>query len=132
MGWAEAKWIVDSLTPKLSQSPNNMRVFSANSLSGTEVGLTFLEPSDSYESDDNICAVKGVVIRMSTEHYPSTPDEGTLVIDNTELGKYETNGFTVSGLRRGSTYYFSAFPYSSKGAYNLSKDSANRAVVTME
>lgn len=126
MAWSEAKWIVDSLTKKLGQSPNNMRAFAATRKSNTSVSLTFLEPSDSHESDEIICSVKGVMIRMSNERYPTSPTDGTLVIDNTELGKHETKAFVVSGLASGKTYYFSAFPYSTQGVYNLSRDGANR------
>lgn len=129
MAWSEAKWIVDSLTRKLGQSPNNMRAFSATRKSSTSVSLTFLEPSDSYENEDIICTVKGVMIRMSTERYPTSPTEGTLVIDNTELGKHQTNAFVVSNLSSGKTYYFSAFPYSTQGVYNLSRDAANRVEI---
>lgn len=33
----------------------------------------------------------------------------------------------MSGLTEGKTYYFSAFPYSSQGVYNLSSNEKNRA-----
>ena len=129
MGWAQAKWIVDSLAQKIGQSPNNMRAFTATRASDTSVSLTFLEPEDSYMNDEILCSVKGVIIRMSTEKYPMNPNEGELVIDNTILGAYNTTPLIVENLENGETYYFSAFPYSTQRVYNLSKDTANRAVV---
>lgn len=126
MGWAEAKWTVDSLLQKLGQSPNNMRAFSAFAISKTSVGLKFLEPADSYADGNLICSVGGVMIRRSTDHYPMNTADGDLVVDNTDLGKYASEAFIVNGLQEGVEYFFSAFPYSSQGVYNLSSDNANR------
>ena len=121
--WAEAKWVVDQIQTKLGTQPNGMRSFTAFSVNGTTIGLRFLEPKDSKDAAGNIiCAVGGVMIRMSTDSYPTKPTEGTLVLDNKELGKYESTIFEVSGLTKGTTYYFSAFPYSTAGVYNLSAE----------
>ena len=126
MSWVEAKWTVDQILQKIGQAPNNMRSFSAFSVSETEIGLRFLEPEDSYVDGNLICSVGGVMIRMSEDGYPKAPHEGTLVVDNKELGKYQTEEFVVSGLTQGETYYFSAFPYSVQGVYNLSTSEASR------
>lgn len=128
MSWAEAKWVVDNILQKVGQAPNNMRAFSVSSVSETSLGVRFLEPEDSYDSAGNlICSVGGVMIRMSETDYPANTSDGTLVIDNKDLGKYATDAFEVRGLVGGKTYYFSAFPYSSQGVYNLSSDESNRA-----
>ena len=128
MSWAEAKWVVDNILQKTGQAPNNMRAFSAFSMSKTSVGLKFLEPADSYDSAGNLlCSVGGVMIRMSETGYPANTTEGTLVIDNKELGKYENEEYVVDGLTQGKTYYFSAFPYSTQGVYNLSSNESNRS-----
>lgn len=131
MSWAEAKWTVDSLLQKIGQAPNNMRSFIAYSLSATSIGLKFQEPADSYDANNNlICSVGGVMIRMSDTGYPTKPSEGTLVVNNTNLGAYVNTPFTMSGLTKGKKYYFSAFPYSVQGVYNLSSNAANRADAT--
>lgn len=130
MSWAESKWVVDSLLQKIGQAPNNMRAFSAFSVSKTSIGLKFLEPMDSYVDGNLICSVGGVMIRMSETNYPATVTDGQLVIDNTDLGKYQSNAFVVDALVEGKNYYFSAFPYSSQGVFNLSSDNANRATGT--
>lgn len=128
MSWAEAKWIVDNVMQKVGQAPNNMRSFAVYAETDTTISLRFLEPEDNYDSSGNlVCAVGGVMIRMSETGYPTNIYEGTLVVDNKELGKYKDTSFTVSGLTKNKTYYFSAFPYSAQGVYNLSADSANRA-----
>ena len=128
MSWAEAKWVVDNILQKTGQAPNNMRAFTAFTISKTSIGLKFLEPADSYDSAGNLlCSVGGVMIRMSEEGYPASTTEGTLVLDNKDLGKYENEEYVVNDLTLGKTYYFSAFPYSSQGVYNLSSNENNRS-----
>lgn len=130
MSWAESKWVVDSLLQKIGQAPNNMRAFTAFSLSATSLGLRFLEPEDSYADGNLICSVGGVMIRMSTEGYPTNPNEGELVVDNQNLGAYETEPFVIENLTEGTAYYFSAFPYSVQGVYNLSSNVSNRSTAS--
>ena len=128
MAWSEAKWVVDQLMNKLGTAPNNMRAFTAYAVSKSSLGLKFLEPADSYDSVGNLlCSVGGVMVRMSTEGYPTNPNDGTLVVDNKNLGAYQNTPFIVEGLSEGVTYYFAAFPYSTSGIYNLATDMSNRS-----
>ena len=129
MGFPEAKWAVDQVVSKIGVQPNNMRKFVVLSLSANTVGLQFLEPADSYYSTGGALAAvtKGVMIRMSDEDYPQGLNDGTLVLDNQNLGDYENNSFVVSGLTEGQEYFFSAFPYSNIGVYNESLNAANKA-----
>lgn len=129
MGFPEAKWAVDQVVSKVGIQPNNMRKFEATILNETTIGLTFLEPEDSYYSAGGALAAvtKGVLIRMSTDGYPQNINDGTLVIDNSILGKYENDYFQVTGLTKGTKYYFTAFPYSNIGVYNESLNAANKA-----
>lgn len=128
MSWAEAKWTVDQILQKVGQAPNNMREFTAFAKSANSIGLRFLEPADSYDSAGHlICSVGGVMIRMSEEGYPASTTEGTLVLDNKDLGKYQNEEYVVNDLAPGKTYYFSAFPYSAQGVYNLSSNENNRS-----
>ena len=128
MGFPEAKWAVDQVVSKIGVQPNNMRKFTALSLSANTIGLQFLEPADSYYSVGGALAAvtKGVMIRMSTEDYPQGLNDGTLVVDNANLGAYENANFVVGGLTEGQDYYFTAFPYSNIGVYNESLNEANR------
>lgn len=129
MGFPEAKWAVDQIVSKVGVQPNHMRKFEAVALNETTIGLTFLEPEDSYYSAGGALAAvtKGVLIRMSTEDYPQNINDGTLIVDNSVLGKYENEYFEVTELTKGTRYYFTAFPYSNIGVYNESLNAANKA-----
>lgn len=128
MSWSEAKWVVDQLLQKTGQMPNNMRAFTVYATSKNSLGLKFLEPADSYDSAGNLlCSVGGVMIRKMKDRYPATTAEGDLVINNTELGAYQNTELAVTGLEEGVNYYFSAFPYSAQGVFNLSPNAVNRA-----
>lgn len=112
---------------KLSPSPNHMRLFEAEPNSASSIAIRFTEPKDSTYADGTpLCAVAGVMIRMSDKGYPTSPTDGTLVVDNKELGKYSENPFIVTGLIDNKNYYFSAFPYSVSGIYNTSGNELNR------
>lgn len=132
MGFPDAKWAVDQIISKIGVQPNNMRKFTAVSKSETQVALQFTEPENSYYSEGGAVAavVKGVMIRMSTEDYPKTPYEGTLVVDNTNLGAYSNTDYIVNGLTKDIPVYFSAFPYTTIGVYNESLASENKVTAT--
>lgn len=67
--------------------------------------------------------VAGAVIRRSTTGYPISETDGELFKDISANGTYTDTNVTV-----GVVYYYSAFPYTSTGAYNRSE--ANRTSVT--
>lgn len=134
MSWAEAKWIVDTVTQKTGQPPNNMQKLTASLNSdGTTISLYFLEPEDSVDKDENtICTVGGVMIRVSDTGYPKSLTDGELVIDNTDLGQYSETPFAFKKVTKGKTYYFRAFPYSKVKVCNQSSNASNRAQVEVK
>lgn len=132
MGFPEAKWIVDQIVSKLAVQPGNMRMLRAAPTGNAQVALRFTEPENAYYRGGEAIAadVEGTMIRVSTEGYPQTPSDGTLVVDNKDLGAYSDTDYVVNGLASGVPAYFSAFPYTSKGVYNESLDDANKATAT--
>ena len=70
------------------------------------------------------------MIRMGETDYPQSPSDGVLVLDNTDLGKYEDESFEVGNLVENHEYFFTAFPYSVHGVYRVSSDEANRYTAT--
>lgn len=67
--------------------------------------------------------VVGAVIRKSTTGYPVSETDGESFMDITTDGVYTDTNVVV-----GAVYYYSAFPYTSTGAYNRSE--TNRTSVT--
>lgn len=67
--------------------------------------------------------VAGAVIRKSTTGYPTSETDGDALTTIMTDTVYTDTNVTV-----GTTYYYSAFPYTSTGAYNRSE--ANRTSVT--
>lgn len=59
-----------------------------------------------------------------TGSYPTSPEDGTLVVNSTTRNQYSSNAIEVSGLTNETTYYFALFPISTEGAVN--KNTANR------
>lgn len=53
-----------------------------------------------------------------TGSYPTSPEDGTLAINSTTRNAYATNGFQITGLTNGTTYYIAFFPVSTEGAVN--------------
>lgn len=101
------------------QAPGNLKKFEV--IAGDEKAeIKFLEPEDIVQKGIAVCKVVGVMIRYSTETYPSTIEEGVLVLDNKEFGRYENEPYVLEGLTNKTKYYFSAFAYSDRDLYNLS------------
>lgn len=119
MSWAEAKKTQLDAVEKLAHVPDGMRAFSALPNNATSINLTFLEPEHIWLNNGTVLwtETEGVMIRYSDTDYPASPTDGTLAVDNKELGKYQTTPYAVNGLTEGTTYYFSAFPYSTEGIY---------------
>lgn len=68
---------------------------------------------------------RGVMIRYSDDHYPATPTDGLLAVDDTDIvddasatGNTKEKTYTLPGLTNNQLYYFSAFPYSYSGVFN--------------
>ena len=123
MSWSEAQQIVDDITEQLDKKvltgipPQDMAAFSA-SAGDTVIRLKFTEPADTYIENQRVCSVKGVKIVMKKGGYPVNEEDGTLIIDNTDLGAYSDTALEIPNLDNDEDYYICAFPYSDSGLYN--------------
>lgn len=106
-----------TVTPK---PVNNPTIENANE----SVIIKWQDPENTVISGSTFSTWAGTKLVMSETGYPANPDDGTLVVDNTMRDKYETTGYTVTGLTNGKQYYFALFPYSTDGVYNY--DAGNR------
>lgn len=98
--------------------PEPMKAFSAKSVYVAATNKATVEITAKLPS-----GVAGAVIRRSTTGYPATENDGDLFKKITADGTYIDDNVTV-----GVVYYYSAFPYTSTGAYNRSE--MNRTSVT--
>lgn len=81
--------------------------------------------SDSTDVEgDADSAWAGTKLVMKESDYPASVSDGKVLLNNKVRDKYKTDGYTVTGLTNGKTYYFTLFPYSVGGGYNY--DSSNR------
>lgn len=98
--------------------PGNMQAFTVKSVrvnGKPRVKITATLPANSTE-----CTIAGAVIRRSTTGYPVNRSDGSQVMTITANGTFYDANVTV-----GTTYYYTAFPYSTYGVYN--SNSVNRA-----
>ena len=92
--------------------PEPVDFFNATAKNG-EVILEWANP--------NISDYSKTMIRMSTTNYPETPNDGTLVVEQSGTAG-DPDSYDLTGLTNGTTYYFSAFVESSSGAYSYRKE----------
>ena len=89
-----------------------------------KVVITWEDPTDTVIEGSTFSTWAGTKLVMKENGYPTSPDDGTVLVDNTTRDKYKTTGFEKSGLTNDKQYYFALFPYSTDGVYNY--DSGNR------
>ena len=91
---------------------------------GGKVIITWEDPTDTVIEGSTFSKWAGTKLVMKESGYPTSPDDGEILVDNTVRDKYKTSGFTKTGLTNDKVYYFALFPYSTDGIYNY--DSGNR------
>ncbi|MEG1523826.1 MAG: hypothetical protein RR475_02240 [Clostridia bacterium] len=99
--------------------PANMVTFTAKSVYNPTTQLSTVQITVDLPD-----GVAGAVIRRSTTGYPVNETDGGAFKTITVDGLY-----TDSNVSVGNTYYYSAFPYTSTGAYN--RNTSNRTSVTV-
>lgn len=121
MSYSEAQYVIDEVLDGMPKGiqPQDMQEFSV-SIGDGQAKLKFTEPLDTVIEGQRVCSVKGVKIVMKTGGYPQDENDGTLIMDNTELGKYSEEPYIIDDLMNDQEYFISAFPYSDNGYYNRS------------
>ena len=104
-------------------APNNVSDINLKT-GNTKLTIAWSDPSDTIIEGQTLSTWKGTKLVQKVGSFPENPKDGTLILDNQTRDKYKTNGFEITGLTNGETYYFALFPYSDTGATNL--NSANR------
>lgn len=126
MSYSEAQYVIDEVRENTKGQllnvatgipPQDMKSLSVVIGDG-KAKIRFTEPDDTFIEGQRVCCVKGVKIVIKKDGYPVNENDGTLVLDNADLGAYSNTEFIIDGLENDQTYYLAAFPYSDSGIYN--------------
>ena len=101
--------------------PSNMRSFTVVMENGA-IKITALLPDDTVIEKQTLCTVGGAIIRRKTKGYPKDEFDGDLVADIKASTEFIDTDAIVT-----RTYYYRAFPYSTRGVYN--RNNVSKAVI---
>lgn len=102
-------------------APNNITNLKLK-VGNTKLTLFWNDPDDTIVDGILLSQWQGTKIVYKQGGYPKNENDGTVAVDSQVRNQYATNGFEIKGLNNGTTYYFQAFPYSSKKAVNTNAD----------
>ena len=131
---------IDAIPPGSGHEPTfalgNMTNFMATPYGVLAIKLYFTQPNlvsitTVADKEAIVLRAAGVMIRRSSTDYPKTITDGDLVIDvkSADFDKYNKDNAYIDNknLVVGTTYYYTAFPYTSDEVYNESGVDANHA-----
>lgn len=117
------KGVKEMLTDNSGIPPQNMKSISVRP--GDKCAKIYFEEPDNTVIDNQlICTVKGVTIVRKQGSMPESINDGVVVLQNEEIGKYKDTPFIDSGLTNDVEYYYRFFSYSDHGVYNLNVENA--------
>lgn len=93
------------------------------------VVIKWKDPGETFIDGVRIALWDGTKLVYNDDHYPQTPEDGTLVVDNTVKNQYSFDGITVDNLVNRRNYFFRFFPYCVCGGVNDYSDE-NKVVGT--
>ena len=105
MSWAEVKYILDNASGTSGLVPNKLSSLSA------AAGTLSWKATNTIIEEQIVCEVGKIVFRYSADSAPTTPNDGTLLFETTELSG--THDYTLD-----DGIYISGFVYSSQGVLN--------------
>jgi hypothetical protein len=95
--------------------------------SNKKIILTWTDPEDVIISGAYLCRWAGTKVVYKEGSYPTSPDDGTLVIDSQVRNQYASEGLEITGLTNGVVYYIALFPYSTDDAENTNETNRTSA-----
>lgn len=105
-----------TITPNLVPIGDVSNLAVAAQLNG-KVQLTWTDPAATKTQDGvTLSTWASTKVVYKTGSYPTSPDDGTLVVNSTTRNAHASSPLEVTGLTNGTTYYFALFPISTEGA----------------
>ena len=101
--------------------PGDVTIISTTVNDG-QVLIKWSDPDDTIINGVTISTWAGTILIRNNSHYPSSIDDGILVINNTTKNAYKDTWYTDTGLTNNHTYYYRFFTYSTDNVYNNSGD----------
>lgn len=89
-----------------------------------QLTISWSDPGDTVVEGQTLCTWKGTKLIQKIGAFPESVKDGVQIVDNQIKDTYKDEGFVISNLINGTTYYFALFPYSDTGAINANE--ANR------
>lgn len=109
-----------TITPNPVTTGNVSELAVAAQLNG-RVQLTWTDPAATKVQDGvTLSTWASTKVVYKTGSYPTSPDDGTLVVNSITRNAHASSPLEVTGLTNGTTYYFALFPISTEGAVNTS------------
>ena len=76
--------------------------------------LTWSDPSDVVIDGTTIAAWAGTKLVRKVGSAPTSPTDGTLIVDSTTRNQYSLTGIQDNTIEYGNTYYYRFFPYTTR------------------
>lgn len=105
--------------------PNNVDNLDIK-IGNSELTIYWSDPEDTVFGDNVISKWKGTKLIKKVGSFPTSVNDGILVIDNHEKNKYKDKGITINNLIDGVEYFFQLFPYSDTGFINSNESNKIR------
>lgn len=86
----------------------------------TQLTIKWKDPENTLIDGVPIAVWAGTKLVRKVGSYPTSPTDGTLLVNNTTKNAFASNGYVDTGLSNGTTYYYRLFPYSDKNQVNVS------------
>ncbi len=93
-----------------------------------KVTIGWSDPEDIIENEETMARWVGTKLVMKQGSYPTSPSDGTVVVNNTIKNQYATTPYEIANLTNDITYYFQLFPYTDVETYNTNE--TNRCEAT--
>lgn len=98
-----------------------------------QITLSLSHPGNTQIDGKDVNTLAGIMVRRSKEAFPVDETQGVLIKDFAIEDPTQRNmnfEYVDTAVEINSTYYYSAFPYTTKGVYN--RDAGNRATTMVD